>query len=37
LNLQPQRTPTCQSRINKNQEGLMEEEHTTVQMVQEKA
>jgi hypothetical protein len=34
--LHPQRTPTRQSRINKNQEGLTGEEQATVQMVHSK-
>jgi len=37
LSSHPQRTPTRQPRINKNQEGLMGEEHATVWMVQRKA
>ena len=33
FNLQLQGTPICQPRINENQEGLTEEEHTTVYII----
>jgi hypothetical protein len=36
LILHPQRTPTRQPRINKNQEGLIGEEQATIQMVHRK-